>query len=158
MAVTMKDLEQRLDAVEKRLDEHDERGITPDGTPLPPGEPAPDAGKGGDLEVRVARLENLTGHRLPGEVDRTNADKAIVSRFANTREEAIAQQAARERLAEQGLIDAHGRLRSTPAEQGTAEAAQSTQDQPVVPVPARTSATGPEPARDDSAPATDNDK
>ena len=70
-----------------------------------------------ELEARVARMENLIGNRLAAKQDQVTADKALVSRFANTREEAIAQQAARERLADLGLIDEKGALRAPPVEE-----------------------------------------
>ena len=107
---SMKDLEQRIEALEARLDEQDARSQAGAAT-LPSGEPTPDAGKGGDLELRLARLENLTGHRLPDHGDRIAADKRLVSRFANSREEAVAQQAARDRLEALGIhLDDRGQV------------------------------------------------
>lgn len=84
---TMKDLEQRVEAIEGLI---------------------------GDLHVRMSMLWDAAENPGPPPEDRVAADKALVSRLASTREEAIAQQAARERLAELGLIDAYGRLLPQP--------------------------------------------
>lgn len=60
-----------------------------------------------DLPERVSRLEGLTGHGTPveAEVDQEASDAAILGRFANTRDEAVAQEAARKRQAERDGVN-----------------------------------------------------
>ncbi len=54
-----------------------------------------------ELTERVTRLEEVTGHGslVKSEEDQAAADADILSRFANTRAEAVAQEAARARQA-----------------------------------------------------------
>lgn len=56
-------------------------------------------------EARLERLEGLTGHGTPAEaeVDEEAADRELLSRFPTTRDEALAHDAARARMAERGL-------------------------------------------------------
>lgn len=55
--------------------------------------------------ARVERLEALTGAGAPDEAehDQEAEDRALLGRFANTHEDAVAQEAARARMAERGL-------------------------------------------------------